>query len=122
MEQIVQVCYTTIIICVSQMQLNFMNVSILIFSHLKIIFRDIHIMLMLWSELKLLRSAGREKLCRSCKYKKIHLIMLLYIKIKQTSAIFVFFNLFFIYCIRLLELDYNDWTSRTSLMGVKLIF
>lgn len=75
------------------------------FSYLKIIFRDIHIMLMLWSELKLLWSAGREKLCRSCKYKNIHLIMFLYIKIKQTSAIFVFFNLFFIYCIRLLELD-----------------
>lgn len=59
MEQIVQVCYSTIIICVSQMQLNFMNVSILIFSYLQIIFRDIHIMLMLWSVLKLLWSAGR---------------------------------------------------------------
>lgn len=40
MEQIVQVCYSAIIICVSQVQLNFMNVSILIFSHLPIIMGD----------------------------------------------------------------------------------
>lgn len=40
MEQIVQVCYSTIFICDSQMQPNFMNVVIIIFHHLQIIWGD----------------------------------------------------------------------------------